>query len=384
MPDMPYRKSSFTDFSWKDGFLGLGGLVIVLMLMLLSIGMGVIFSASYSFRTGKVQPYAMKQLVWFGVAMIPFVAILFIDYKWLLKNAYVFYFISICLLILTAFCGVARGGSRRWLKIGPVLLQTSEIMKLAIILILARILTRQRKTGSLLDLLLPYGITLLPMLLIMMQPDLGTSLVFMPIVFAMVFASGVPVKHLILLILVGLNVVIPLYHFGLHDYQKNRVKMFVFQSQMSQEQKKGAGYHLVQSKIAHGNGGFLGRGWRQGTQNYYGLLPERHTDFIFAIVGEEWGFVGTTAVLLIYVALFFTMLLIAYTTPVPSMQLIVIGVTMLLLTHTIVNTAMTVGLAPITGLPLPFVSYGGSALLFNCSAVALVISIAGRRAVRSA
>lgn len=373
-----------SNFSGREAFFGLGGIAMLLTGILIMIGIASIYSASYSVRSGILLPYAKKQLMWLLFSLAVCAGIVAVDYRWLLKNAFWIYAIGVAFLLVTAVIGTARGGSRRWIKIGPLLLQTSEIMKLAIIIALARMLSKQQRTGSIMDLMLPFGVTLLPMLLIVLQPDLGTSLVFIPILLVMVFASGVPIKHLVLVILIAVNLSLPLYHFGLHDYQRKRVQMFLFQSNMTREEKQGSGYHLVQSKIAHGNGGTLGRGWRHGTQNRYGYLPERHTDFIFAVIGEERGFTGTTVVLLLYASLYFTMLVMAYTTPVPSMQLMILGITALLTTQTIVNTCMTVGMAPITGLPLPFLSYGGSALLFNLAALALVISIAGRKdAVRS-
>lgn len=279
----------------------------------------------------------------------------------------------------TNVLGTTRGGARRWLKVGPMMLQTSEIMKIVIIITLAKILSEQNHTGTIRDLFFPLIVTGLPICFILLQPDLGTSLVFIPIVFTMSFVSGIKFKHFFILFIAMLTLGIFSYFYGLHEYQKKRVLMFISQDNMTQEQKRGAGYHLYQSKISHGNGGFWGKGWQKGTQNLHNFLPERHTDFIFALIGEELGLVGTTLVLLLYFLLFFFMLAIAYTSLISSGQLIVVGVVTLLATQTIVNTCMTVGFAPITGLPLPFLSYGGSSLMFNFISIAMVISISGRK-----
>ncbi len=367
-----------TKFEWHDAIWSWGGFAVCMIAGLLVIGIITIYSASYNHKTGLYNAYAYKQIAFALAALVPFLLVLRLDYAWLTRYAVVIYGIGIGLLILTALFGTFRNESKRWLNLGVVMLQTSEVMKLAIIPILAKILT-EYKNGTIMDLLLPLGLASVPMGLIVVQPDLGTSLVFLPIVFAMCFAAGVPVRYFIIVILIMTLVGIIVYSYGMHDYQRKRVLMFIRQDNMTQEEKQGSGYHLCQSKIAFGNGGALGRGWQKGTQGRYGYLPERHTDFIFAVIGEEFGFIGTCCVLLLYLGLFVGMLNLAASTLVNSGQLIVVGIWSILLTHTVVNTAMTIGLLPITGLPLPFVSYGGSSLLFNFLEIGLIFSIAGRR-----
>ena len=368
-----------TKFDWKEAFWGWGGILLLLLFFLLVIGITFIYSASYRYHQNHYAPYAKKQIIWACVALVPFFIVIHLDYNWLVKNAFLFYWLAILLLVATIFFGTYRGGARRWINFGPALLQTSDVMKLAIIPALARVLISRQPRGHFSDLCIPFITIALPMGLIVIQPDLGTSLVFLPIVFTMSFAAGIKIKHLLVVIIFMITIATLAFSFVLHDYQRKRVEIFINQDQLSKKQQLDAGFHLCQSKIAHGNGGILGRGWRNGSQNKYGLLPERHTDFIFAVIGEEMGLVGTSLVLLLYFILLCCMLIIAYTSLLPAGQLIIVGVVALLSSQIIVNTCMTVGLAPITGLPLPFLSYGGSSLVFNFVSIAMVVSVAGRK-----
>lgn len=321
-----------------------------------------------------------RQASWFLVSIVAFLITVRFDYLILVKHSYAIYLVAILSLIATHFLGVYRGGAKSWLKLGPMLLQTSEIMKIAIIFLLAKVLSDEtKKNGGIKELLYPVLLTGIPMGLIVIQPDLGSSIIFVPVAFAMIFVSGIRFKALAIVFLIMVNLAVVVYFYGLHEYQKKRVLMFMNQDSMTREEKRSSGYQLEQSKIAIGNGGLTGRGWGKGTQNVYGLLPERHTDFIFAVIGEEMGFVGIFLVLLLYLILFCSMLVTSYTTLAVPGQLIIIGVMALHLSQTIVNTAMTVGMAPITGLPLPFMSYGGSSLLFNFISIGMVVSVAGRK-----
>lgn len=369
-----------TKFEWSEALWSWGGVVLIMVLGILIFGIVNIYSASYNPKTQMYSSYAIKQIA-FGIAsIVPFLLIIRLDYTWLVKHAHWIYGIGVFLLLMTSLFGTYRNESKRWINLGVVMLQTSEVMKLAILPMLAKILSREH-TGKISELILPFVITFLPMAFIMKQPDLGTSLVFLPIVFSMSFASGIKIRYLVGIILCFLAIGVFAFFFTMHDYQRKRVLMFIRQDQMTRFERQGDGYHLCQSKIAHGSGGFFGRGWQKGTQNRFGYLPEKHTDFIFAVVGEEFGFIGTSFAMLLYLGLFVALLQVSTQTMVPSGQLIVVGIFAILLTHTIVNSAMTVGMLPITGLPLPFLSYGGSSLMFNFIEIGLVVSIAGRRIV---
>lgn len=371
----------FFSISFRDTFLGLGGGMLLITMCLVATGIVFIHSAAPA-RRGFYSCHAFKQVLWCAVAAFVFLLVVLVDYRKLLKHAGKWYILGIILLIITAICGHVSGGARSWLKFGPVQFQTSEVIKLATILLLANILSSpsaQSGKDYSPDWGLLAGVVTLPIVFLLLQPDFGTALLFGMVVLAMVFTAGLSLRKLMLMFMLALCVAPFVYQFGLHDYQKKRLLMFVFQNQMSQEEKRGSGYHLVQSKIALGNGGMVGRGWRQGTQNSYGFLPERHTDFIFAVIGEEIGFIGTFLVVMVYICLFFCMLLSAYTAIAPEAQLIIIGIMTLLCTQMLINTCMTVGMAPITGLPLPFVSYGGSSLLFNFISLGLVVSINARK-----
>lgn len=366
--------------NWKNLFLGLGGALILLVLALMLIGFAFIDSASYLPRKGISLDYADKQLQWAAIGLVCFVLTMFVDIRRLLKSSsavYLFYIFTFGLLILTALIGVTRGGARSWIKLGPMMLQTSETVKISVIMLLAHILVAQQRNNTWKDLLFPYTITFVPVALILVQPDFGTALLFVPVVTIMVFVAGAPPKYFLIMLLAILNIAPIVYKFGLHEYQRSRVLMFLAQGKMTQEEKRGSGYQLIQAQIAYGNGGLTGKGWKQGTQNRYSFLPERHTDFILAVIGEEWGFIRTMGILLIYFALFFTMMVMAYVATSQEAQLVIVGIATLLATQAIVNICMTIGLAPITGLPLPFISYGGSSLLFNLIGIALVISVYG-------
>ncbi len=356
-------------FSARDAIFGMGGVIVFFIMIILMISISFIDSVSAS--------YASKQMQWIVVAFFVSLIAMYFDYRWLVRNSWLLYGLGIFLLFATAGMGEMRNGSRRWIKLGPILFQTSDFMKIATILLLARILSQNSNKEKLMSLFLPFGVVALPCSLILLQPDMGTSLVFVPILFAMIFIAGANTKHLKTIIIMALLLLPIVYSYGLKDYQQKRVKMFLFQNTMTQKERQAEGYHLTQSMIAHGSGGFAGKGLGEGTQNRHGFLPERHTDFIFAVVGEEWGFIGTTVLLLLYLFLFSAMLMAAYSVSCSSGQLIIVGVVALMVMQTLVNTSMTVGMAPITGLPLPFMSYGGTSLLFCCCCVGIILSILG-------
>jgi len=377
--DVGHKKKNMieqkTKLDWYEVIFGPGGLILLVVTLIYSTGLVFIWSAN--------SLYVTKQIIWGIISFIVFFVIVHIDYVWIARFSIFIYAGGIALLILTRFFGKVINSSRRWITIGPMSLQTSDFMKVAFIIMLAYVLATQEKKNSWYDLIRPGIVTGIPMMLIVMQPDLGTAIVFIPIAICMIVASGMPLKTFVILGIIACNLCIFVYSFGLHDYQKRRILMFVNQENMSVADKRGDGYHLNQSKISIGNGGLWGKGLQQGTQNKYGYLPEDHTDFIFAVVGEEAGFIGVTCLLLLYFFLYFLMLLGTYTLVSPFGQLVIIGIMSLLAFQTIINTCMTMGMAPITGLPCPFLSYGGSSLLSNSICIGLVISILGRKSVRN-
>jgi rod shape determining protein RodA len=268
-------------------------------------------------------------------------------------------------------------GAQRWISIGGIGIQPSEFSKIFTILALARIIgddpnCLKTKRG----LLKPFLIAFVPMFLIFKQPDLGTAIVILPIFLAMIWVGGVRLKYFFTAIFGGLAALPFFWHF-LKDYQKDRLMVFINPN----VDPLGAGYTINQSKIAVGSGRLLGKGWLSGTQNQLNFLPERHTDFIFSVVGEEWGFIGAVVVIGLFLFLVLRGLKIAQETNNLSGKLIATGITTMLALHVIINIGMTLGLMPVVGMPLPFISYGRSALTANLIAIGFLFNVRIHRTV---
>ncbi|MFN0138110.1 MAG: FtsW/RodA/SpoVE family cell cycle protein [Phycisphaerae bacterium] len=270
--------------------------------------------------------------------------------------------------------------TNRWFGYGAFRVQPSEFMKLALVLALARYLRFRTSYRTWVGLIPPMALTLMPMFLILKQPDLGTLLMLPPVLFAMLYSAGARVRHLGIVLGIGIAFAPLFYVFGMHEYQKDRIDVLLKQDAADERWHMSKGYQLRQSKIALGTGGLLGEGYREGEfVRYEGLLPEGHNDFIFAIVGNQWGFVGAVVLVLAYVIIVFIGVEVAMMTNDPFGRLLAVGIVVMIVFQAMLNICMTVGLAPITGMPLPFVSQGGSSLLTNCIAMGLLVSVAQRR-----
>ncbi len=355
-------------FRWRN----LNWSLLIILYALLMIGAATVFSASST----ALLPYAFgkKQVVWILIGTCILVGSLCISYQKIGEWSYFIYGACLVFLLLTFVIGVERNNARCWISLGFMELQPSELMKIAFILCLARYLRYRGDQQTWLGLINPFLITFVPLILILKQPDLGTAMMFFPILFACLFVAGSRVKHLSVIILLGI-LMLPLVYFNLKVYQQQRIDVFLKQDHLTQEEIRKHGYHLHQSKIAIGSGGLWGQGFQQGTQNRLNLLPERHTDFIFAVIGEEFGFLGCAIVLLLYFLLFFACLNVADQTKEPFGRVVVVGVVTLLFTQVFVNTGMTIGLMPITGITLPFLSYGGSSLVTSMLAIGLILNV---------
>lgn len=343
---------------------------------LLGAGLLALYSAVSSGAEGSSFSLLHRQLTWVGFGILLASALLLLDYHHWLEWAYVLYGVNLLLLALVLEMGVVRGGAQRWLTIGGLTVQPSEFAKVTTILVLARVLGSRPSPGSShwRTAALSGVILAVPMALILMEPNLGTALVFVPAGLAMLWVWGIRMKILGVLLAVGMALA-PLGWWFLADYQRSRLMVFMNPSL----DPLGAGYTVIQSRIAVGSGGLIGKGWLSGTQNQLNFLPERHTDFIFSVIGEEWGFLGTSLCLGLF-AIFFTRgLLLATQSRDPFGRLLAAGFVTLLATHAAVNTAMTLGMAPVVGLPLPFMSYGGSWMLTCLAAVGILLSIGIRR-----
>lgn len=352
------------------------GLLLV-TLALLAIGVLFIHSASYKIATGTYNGYASRQIEWVAYGLGLFFALLFISYRTMGRISPVIYLAGLAGLAAVFVLGVSVKGSQRWIPVGSIRVQPSEFMKIVIIIALARYAARGQKLQEFKGLIIPGVLCIVPMALIAMQPDMGTSLVFIPVYFATMFVGGARVKHLLILVALGLALAPVLWVGVLKDYQKGRIMAFI--NPESSEYRLSEGYHVIQSKVAVGSGGVTGKGWGMGTQNTHGVLPERHTDFVFSVVGEEWGFAGCVFVLGLLFGIVLLCLDVAYSTNDPFGRLLVIGVATMFFVQTVVNVGMTVGLMPITGLTLPFVSFGGSSLMTSMVGLSLVVNVGMRK-----
>lgn len=359
---------------------------LVLFLMLASLVILASASQSTGLENGDPWFFVKRQAVWIVAGLVAMALVLTVDYHDLARLSTAIYVINLALLAGVLVAGREALGASRWLRIGPFDFQPSEFAKLAIILTLANHLaSREGKLGEWRDLVPPFLHIGIPMLLVLKQPDLGTSMVFLAILFGMLFMAGAPIGRLLGLAAGGLTVAVSwiLLHLAfprvipipLKDYQLKRLIVFINPNLAPLRE----GYHIIQSKIAVGSGRILGKGLFAGTQNQLNYLPEQHTDFIFSVIGEELGFVGATLLLVIYFNILWRGIYAASQARDLYGSLLVTGVVSMLTFHVLVNVGMTIGIMPVTGIPLPFMSYGGSSLLNNAVAVGLLLNVYMRR-----
>ena len=356
---------------------GLDRLFLFSTLLLLGIGLLSLYSAAFQKTQMTGVLFLHRQLVWAALGCGLAILLVVVDYHLWLEWSYLLYVLTLLLLGMVLVMGTVRGGAQRWLSVGGMTIQPSEFAKLATILAVARYLGNRPpvsgKRWSVLGASILIGI---PMAMILKQPNLGTACVFGFIGLAMLLVWGIPLRVLaILLSLVAISV--PVLWFFLEDYQRSRLLVFLNPNL----DPLGAGYTVIQSRIAMGSGQLWGKGWLAGTQNQLNFLPERHTDFIFSVVGEEWGILGTTFCMGLYFLLFHRGFIIATQTRDPFGRLLIVGLITMLAAHTIVNIGMVMGMMPVVGLPLPFMSYGGSWLMTCLVAVGIVLSVGARRPV---
>jgi len=337
-------------------------------LALMGIGLTFIFSTTHD---AGVDAFMSRQMIWIAVGFILAWIIMNMDFRMLGSMAYIYYIFSLIVLGIVLFMGQIHKGAQSWLELGPFRVQPGEIAKLGVILCLARFLSEHAESCKRLWFV---GVALclvgLPMGLIIIQPDLGTALVLVPVTFGMLFSAGAKLRHLMTIILMGVAS-LPIGYSLLHDYQRQRLLVFINPNL----DPLGAGYNAIQSKIAVGSGGLFGKGLLQGTQSQLHFLPERHTDFIFSVVGEEWGFIGCFLVLFLYLLFIMGGLRIAGESNDLFGRYLAVGAVLLIAAHVVINTGMTVGVMPITGIPLPFMSYGGSHLITVLACLGLLENI---------
>jgi len=343
-----------------------------------AIGVLEIYSSTHASGMAGLQ---WKQLMWIGIGLVGMLVISRIDYHTLMDQAPALYLIGVAGLVIVLLIGFSRLGAKRWISLGGgVTLQVSEIMKLIIIIVLARYFTEVRTDRlTLRDLVKVGALTLVPMALILKQPDLGTALVLVPVAVVGAVLAGIEWKHLAagavliaLLVPLGWNM-----RRHLKPYQQQRIQTFLH----PEEDQRGAGYQILQSEIAVGSGGFWGKGFGKGSQNQLGFVPVRYSDFILAALAEEQGFIGVCIVLLLYLGLILRLVDNAQKAKDKAGMFVVMGVTAILGFHVLVNASMVIGYMPVTGIPLPLMSYGGSATAFVFLALGLVMNVRMRRFV---
>jgi len=353
----------FREFDWL-----LLGLVVLLSLL----GAFFIYSSSH-FLPGN---YCLRQVIWIGISLVALFLVAAVDYKVLVSFSVYFYGLIVAVLVVSLLLTRFIAGTKSWIRLGIIQFQPSEPAKIIMILILARLFAdykgrflngRVTATAALLA-----GI---PLFLIMVQPDLGTALTMFIVVAAAFILAGLKRKTIILFLAAALVIGIGGWNFGLKDYQKKRLTTLINPGQ----DLRGSGYQIMQSKIAIGSGGLAGKGFMKGSQSQLRFLPARHTDFIFSVIGEEFGFLGVIAVLLVYGLMLARMFWSVTKARDRAGVYIVFLASMLIAGQALINILMIIGLFPVTGVPLPFLSYGGSSLLSNYLACGLILNVKMRR-----
>jgi len=364
-----FDKRLYQNFDW-----GIAATVAALCL----VGMATVYSAVMAMTPAPQGALFVRQAIWFCIGLTLMSICCLFDYKALDKWANVIYVACVALLVLVFFGGKVVGGAKRWLDLGPISIQPSEIMKIAIIIIIARYYSKHADTGgvTMRKLMVPIALTLVPFILILKQPDLGTALLVCIIVGSMTIFVKIEKRAFVFLTIFFL-VSIPIVSFFLKGYQKQRILTFL----NPELDPLNAGYHIIQSKIAIGSGMISGKGFLRGTQSALSFLPEQHTDFIFSVWAEEWGFIGSMGILALFLTLILLGLNVAYRCRDSFGSLLATGITIMIFWQVFINIGMVMGLMPVVGVPLPFVSYGGSSVLTMMISVGILLNISMRRFV---
>ena len=342
--------------------------------MLLFIGLIAAFGfvVLYSAAGGDLDPWASRQMVRFAFGIAVLIVVAVVDIRFWLRHAYSLYALALLLLVVVEVAGRIGMGAQRWISVGVLNFQPSELMKVALVLALARYF-HGGSAGDVrrpLFLAVPILLVLPPVALVLRQPDLGTALMLLFTASAILFLAGVRVWKFIAVGIAGLAALPIAWHF-LRGYQKKRILTFLD----PENDPLGAGYHIIQSKIALGSGGVFGRGFLQGTQGHLNFLPEKQTDFIFTMLAEEFGMLGGLTLLVLYAIVLFYGFAIAFGSRNHFGRLVAMGVTTMLFLYVFINIAMVMGLVPVVGVPLPLVSYGGTAMLSLLFALGLLMCV---------
>lgn len=351
-----------------------------IVLFICIVGILTIYSATRPpLDEGEQPPFYVKQLIWLTIALLALCVFITFDYIKLKDFWLIFYIVGILLLIIVLFAGKTVMGAKRWINLGFFSFQPSEIFKIIFIISISAFLENKRSPLSVKDTLKTLFIFgIIPFLLIVKQPDLGTAILLLIVTFIMIIYKGLHTRLMILFLCILIISVFFLWEIlwnGLKEYQKNRLIAFIDPS----IDPRGIGYNIMQSIITVGSGGLFGKGFLNGTQGPLKFLPERHTDFIFPIFAEEWGFVGCFILLALYFLLFIRCFETSIIAKDSFGKFLALGFTSIFILYFFINVGMTLGILPVVGIPLPFMSYGGTTLLANFIGIALVINVRMRR-----
>ena len=351
----------------KNNIFRMDKMILLIVYALVTISTVFVYSATR--QTGMV----VKNILWVVVGSVLVLLLSYMDYKNLKRYIWHIYGIGVTLLLIVRFAGKKTLGAQRWIAIGPFQLQPSEFVKVGIIIIIAYWIVTKYKDGinNLQDIIGSILPAMPLILLVLIQPDLGTTLITVSAFLFMIFLYGADMKPIWIIGLVVLLSVYPVYRFVLSSYQRTRVETFLH----PETDRKGSGWHVIQSKISVGAGGALGKGVLQGSQSRLEFLPEAQTDFIFSVLSEELGFLGSSLVLFLYFALIYEIMRVSRIIQDDFGRLILYGMAGVIFMHVIVNVGMTIGLVPVTGKPLLFMSYGGSSFLASFIMVGLIESV---------
>ncbi|MFW6146960.1 MAG: rod shape-determining protein RodA [Thermodesulfobacteriota bacterium] len=347
---------------------------ILMMIGLLSVMN--LYSATYSIRSIGGGNIYVKQMVWYGIGFMILLLMTTFDYHLLESIAYPLFVFCLLLLLVVLEIGRVTHGSQRWLHLGFFSVQPSEMVKVSMVLVLAKIFSASEKTEDfrIRDLWKPMLMVAIPFVMIVAQPDLGTALVVLIVSFSIILFVGVNRRSLLVFLSIAC-IAAPFFWMSLQGYQKKRIITFL----RPEADPLGSAYHVTQSKIAIGSGLFWGKGYLKGTQTSLNFLPQQHTDFLFSVLAEEWGFIGSAALLTLYLFLILWCLNIARNSKDRFGTLLVVGVVALIFWHLVINVCMVTGLLPVVGIPLALFSYGGSSVVSTLAAMGLVMNVSMRR-----
>jgi rod shape determining protein RodA len=348
--------------------------LLIAMFALCALGVATIYSATYDPTRGASHRYVI-QIYAIAIGLVAMLFTMMLDYRTFTDKSHLIYIAILALLIYVLFFGHIGKGARRWIPIGGFNLQPSEFAKIAVALVLAKFFGENRGSPTPVDLLIGGVLTVIPLALIAREPDLGTSVTLLPVFFAIAYLAGMPMRILGALCLCGLLVAPIAWKFGLKDYQKQRVTTFFDPSLDA----KGGGYQQIQARITVGSGGLTGKGFKQGTQGQLRFLPEVDNDFIFSVMAEEHGFAGVLVALGLYLFVILRALEAARLAKDRLGSYLVLGVLASLTFQVVYNITMSAGLAPVKGITLPFMSYGGSSMIATLAAFGLVLNVRMRR-----